>query len=667
MPTNPSTVSEKRDSRFQPSRLWIHAGLFVVVVGVYLPSVEYGFLDDETVILFRMPPPDTVSELVARSFSPHFPGLAYLRPLPHASYLIQYMIDRNSAAPFHLLNAVLMGTTACISFAFLSLPGFRIAVVPAILGSLIFAVHPASSSTVIPIVGRETLMAAGLTIGSVFAFARGTDRWMTASMILLALSLLSKEQAIVIPILFVLADICGISENVAGCSWRQRLQRYRRPALIVAVYLLLRWSMFSGSEFQFNFVKHPEEVFLSIRFAIQTIFAPYVELMYEPAASAWLSGWRCCMGCLAAMMLMIAVYRLRPRLWHPALFWSGWVLVSIAPTANIIRQQAMYSERYVMLAVFGMAGLSAGVLSTVQSGSFRRWLTAAACLLLLVSGVVTVGRGQYFATQMAFAKQWAATNPEFAETQMSLGTEYYLSGQVDKAADCFRSGMAVESGRTRLCRNWLAKMLLLQRHFDEAGQLFAESPNEKFACLLHGVALQRLGRTLDAQARFEAAVHIDRAFSAAHFLLAENAATIGDVQRARSHAEMAAGAQVLDLSFAFISDKQLQTIAEYPELRMLVLKNTLITDHGLSYIRDFRRLERLWIPGTAITDAGVRHLREHATLRSLVISNTSITDTCVDSLITIPHLNHLDIRYTDISQTGIRRLKEKLSDCQIYY
>ncbi|MCP4505255.1 MAG: hypothetical protein GY826_02530, partial [Fuerstiella sp.] len=166
------------------------------------------------------------------------------------------------------------------------------------------------------------------------------------------------------------------------------------------------------------------------------------------------------------------------------------ILLCIAPTANIIEQQAPYSERYVLLAVFAAIGLTAEVLSAVQSRSTRLCLTTVAGILLVISGGITVARGQYFATQMAFARQWAATNPQFAETQMSLGTEFYLSGQLKNAASCFRAGMDVESDESSVCRNWLAKMRLLQGDFEEAGRLFEVSSGEKFSCLLNGVALE---------------------------------------------------------------------------------------------------------------------------------------------------------------------------------
>jgi tetratricopeptide (TPR) repeat protein len=577
------------------------------------------------------------------------------------------MLDRNSAGPFHAMNAVFMGITACASFAFLSLPGFRIALLPAVTGALLFAVHPAISSTVHPIVGRETLMVACFTIASVYAFAKGGERWFTVSMILLACALLSKEQAVVIPLLFLLADACGISRDAPGTSFRKWIQRHRTPVIVLVAYLGLRWTQFSGSEYRLNVLQNPADVLLSIRFTIQTIFAPYTELMYEPAVDAWYSTWRFSVGCVAVGLLISAVYRFRPVHTRAAIFWTGWVLVCIAPTANIIEQQAPYSERYVVLAVFAAIAMTAGVLSSVQTSLNRPGLAIGAVILLVISGSVTLGRGQYFATQMAFAQQWAKTNPRFAETQMSLGTEFYLSGQFAKAATCFRTGMDLESSNSSVCRNWLAKMQLVQGHFEEASELLRTSSGEKFSCLLNGVALQGSDDLAAATDSFEQALRIDRSFFAAHFLLAENLRTSGETDRAATHAQIAAAAPVLDLSFAAITNEQLRSIARFPELRMLVLKNTNVTDSDFTWARDFRKLERFWIPGTTVTDTGIAYLRGSETINSLVISNTQVTDACVESLISIPHLNHLDIRYTNISEAGIRKLKEQLPDCQIFH
>ncbi|MCP4169939.1 MAG: hypothetical protein GY758_04095 [Fuerstiella sp.] len=667
MSTGKTTLPAVQDGNSTWPRVGIYALLFAIVASVYLPSVRYGFLDDETVILFRTAPPTTIPELVERSCSPHFPGLAYFRPIPHGSYLVQYMLDRNSPGPFHALNAVLMGITACVSFTFLSLPGFRTSLFPAIIGSLMFAVHPAASSTVHPIVGRETLMVACFTIASVYAFAKGGDGWFTVSMVLLAVALLSKEQAVVIPTIFLLADVCGISKDAPGRPLRKWIERHRTPVIILVIYLCLRWSQFSGAEYRFSVTENPVEVLLSIRFAIQTVFAPYTELMYEPAAVAWVSTWRFIVGILAVSLLISAVYRLHPTHTRPSLFWAGWILLCIAPTANIIEQQAPYSERYVLLAVFAAIGLTAEVLSAVQSRSTRLCLTTVAGILLVISGGITVARGQYFATQMAFARQWAATNPQFAETQMSLGTEFYLSGQLKNAASCFRAGMDVESDESSVCRNWLAKMRLLQGDFEEAGRLFEVSSGEKFSCLLNGVALEAGDNLTAAAASFERALRIDRSFFAAHFLLAETLSDSGESEGAKRHARLAATAPVLDLSFASITDDQLRRIAQFPDVRVLILKNADITDSGCTWVKEIRKLEQLWIPGTAVTDDGIDHLQGNDTLKSLVISNTSVTDECVESLLSISQLSHLDIRYTDISEAGIQQLKEQLSGCQIFH
>ena len=646
--------------------------VFAFVVGVYLPSYRYGLLFDESVILFRTVPPRTVGELLERLWAPHFPGLEYFRPVPHATYLVQYMWDRNDPGAFHVFNALMMGVTACVAFAMLRLACFRIRTLPAALAAVLFAVHPASSSCVTPIVGRETLIGACLTISAVYAFFRAGRFWYVASLFLLALALLSKEQAVVTPALFFLGDLLGLSKDAPGRDTGRWLRRHAPPLLILTVYLGMRWTLFSGTEYALQIFEHPLGPLQSVAYAVQTIFTPFGELAYEPALGVWLSFHRLALAGILLAALVWTVTRHCRAARSAALFWLGWILVTIAPTANVIEQQAPYSERYILLATFAVVAVAAAVASTIPDSPRTRFWTAVVGLAVIVpAAAVTVHRGRCFENALTFSRQWAKTSPTFGEARMALGVELHLRGRTDDAADCFRAGAECGPAVRGYCRQWLGKMLIVQGRFAEAEHQFQlladESGVAPYSRYLSGIAFRALGDTKQAVARLEQAVEIDPRFGSAHFLLADTYALQKNTSLATRHRSIASQASAIDLSFARVTDSHLRDLSSFPRLNSLLLESTLISDAGLQHLRSMTTLNRLWLPGTAVTDGGLIHLRSIPNLNSLVLTNTQVSDDSVPILVSMSGLRHLDVRNTGITREGFRKLKNGLPECLILH
>lgn len=661
------------EERSGKSRNWLLAvGLFVFVVAVYFPSYRYGYLYDENVILFRQFPPRTFGELIEKAWSPHFPGLEYFRPVPHATYLVQYMWHRNEPGYFHVFNALLMGFTACVSFAFLRLPCFRISPIPAALAAALFAVHPASSSCVTPIVGRETLMGAGLTIGAVYAFFRGGQAWYVASIFLLALALLSKEHAVVIPILFVLGDILGLSTNAPGRSVRRWLCRYAPVVIVLLAYLAIRWSQFSGSEYKLEIFEHPFGPLASAGHTLQTIFVPFVELAYEPAFEVWFSPSRLVIASVLLCLLGGMVIRREKVPQKSALFWLGWSLVSIAPTANVIQQQAPYSERFVLLAILAVVAVAASVVSSLgSSASARRVTVFIGLILVAASSAVSIHRGRCFENTLTFSRQWAKTSPAFSEAQMALGIELHLLGRTEEAVERFNAGLESDPDSRGFFHSWLGKMRLIQGDFAEAEQhfqiLIGQDPQERYNYYLSGLACLGLKDADNAIARFEQALGMSAQFGGAVFLLGDTLELQGRTSLAGQHMAFASTLPVIDLSFSRIDDSHLEILSRFSNLRYLLLESTSISDVGLEHLRGATSLNRLWMPGTGISDRGLSYLRDLPNLSSLVLTNTRITDEGVAYLLSMKSLRHLDVRNTEITPEGLRKLKSGLTDCLILH
>src|SRR5690348_640442 len=155
--------------------------------------------------------------------SPYWPpdvGGGLYRPLPIASYSLDWAMSGGSASWFHAVNLVWhAGASVAVASLARRLSGDR----AAWTAGLLFAVHPVHVEAVANVVERAEIMAALFVVLAVYAALARDQLWW--SLAALACGVLSKENAIVAPGLIVWAWVLGIArpsrERVAAyaASW----------------------------------------------------------------------------------------------------------------------------------------------------------------------------------------------------------------------------------------------------------------------------------------------------------------------------------------------------------------------------------------------------------------------------------------------------------------
>ena len=473
--------------RFDTSRL-VPLFLFLVVLGVYAPSVVNEFVYDDNEVIVNQKAPASFADVAGIFGERHFPNLPYYRPVTRTTLLLQKTFHGDNPAPFHLLNATFMALAALVVYFLLRLPVFGVARTPALLGAALFALHPIASSCVYPTAsGRETLLPSLWTLLSVYAYLRRGSGWRAISMVAFAAALFSKEQAVVIPVLFGLADVAGITANPPGWSPRRWILRYLPLFPILAGYFWIRHLLFGGTEYAFGELTGP---LLSLGYAFQTIFLPSVELVYEPTLQIWLSWPRLIVSCLAAAGLLVLALRMEPRRRPLLLFWTGWFLVTLAPTANIIQQEAKYDERYLFLASLALIAVAAAVVSQGE-WSVRYGGTTAVVSLLLVgaAGLISFHRSAYFHDNLAFSRQWLRTDPDSVNAHYNLGFGLAQLGRHQEAVQAYERALEIE-------------------------------PDYGFAHNNLGNALDKVGNRQEAIGHFRKALELDPTYAEAHHNLA---------------------------------------------------------------------------------------------------------------------------------------------------
>lgn len=381
--------------------------LAVIAFSVYAPSMNYGFVwDDPVVVESQVPALKTLGQVF---FPPAgVPDLAeaYYRPLVLLSYIAddalagsktdpgvwpraQARAFHRSSVVFHALATVMvfiLGLALTRTFA-----AERHAAWTAAAAGLLFAVHPIHVDSTASVVGRSDVLCAifGLSFLALYAThrRRGARTALFAAAGLALLSMLSKEPGVG---LLALVPLIDALDQRRGATARPAL-RYGAFVGAAAIYGLLRWIALSRrpllateapgrwgdlpSAFGWYLVK-------AVWPPLQTPFVPTI-----PAGFAWI-------GAAGAVALALAAWIFWKREWRRELMALALFLIPLVPALAVPVLGVVYlpvAERYLYLPSAGLCLLAAFLLQRggARFGrgtgvAFARWLPAVVVLAISV-------------------------------------------------------------------------------------------------------------------------------------------------------------------------------------------------------------------------------------------------------------------------------------------
>jgi tetratricopeptide (TPR) repeat protein len=495
---------------------WLACIALALLTGAtYAPALRNGFVYDDRILIVEQPPPQSLADLARVFAERHWFNLPYYRPVSRFTMVLQKGVHGNDPVPYHAFNLAAGLAAGLLLLALLRQPGFGIARGPALAAAALFVAHPITSDCVYPISsGRETLIPAVMSLAALVFWLREGAAARTLALALLALALLAKEQAIVLPAVFVWADALGVAAGAPGRSPGRWLRRHAPVAAVVAGYLVLRALVFGAGEGpRVAFFAAPLGPPLTLLYTLQTVFAPFAELVYEPRPQVWLSAGRLSIALLgaAAIALTAASAGGRPR--RAALFCAGFALLSLAPTANLLVQEAPFAERYGLLALAGIAGAAAAAVAGHAWTPLAARLGVVAALALVMSAAaVSRGRAPDWADDLAFHEQWLRTDPGAAQPHVGLGQWYADRGDVARSRAHYEAAIALEPGYA-VAHASLGAVLLAHGQAEEAlahlERAAALAPETASTWNNLGAARARRGRKAEAEAAYERALALD--------------------------------------------------------------------------------------------------------------------------------------------------------------
>lgn len=424
--------------------------LYAIVAGmavlVYLPALANGFALDDVSIIQTNPWVHRWPELWQAFGQPYWPpwlGAAMYRPLPIASYALDW--HTRSVLWMHLGNLLWhAGVSVAVSAFLLRLSDSDRG---ALLGGLLFAVHPLHVEAVANIVGRAELMAALFTVLAVYVALQFDQLWW--SLAALGLGLLCKETAATTPALVVWGWMLGI-----GRPERRRMYVYAAGwAVLAVIYLGVRWTILHP----YARMEHLAAVFigaspLAVRLttvaaltdiARLLVFPLVLRVDYSPAertlVTSLLDG-RFVLGLVCFLVwagLLLLAWRRGRR---AEAFGLGWIAIAFLPVANLFFPTGvLVAERTLYLPSVGLAIAVGAWLKNLPA----RWYWVALGCITVLGGARTWMRTKVWRNSRTVALSVLDDSPNsFSGPARMIGI-YLAEHQPAKALEAFRQSTAV--------------------------------------------------------------------------------------------------------------------------------------------------------------------------------------------------------------------------------
>jgi hypothetical protein len=168
--------------------------VFVAAVALYLPTIRYGFVQDDRAIIAGNPAAHSIGAALRAFDDPYWPaesGAGLYRPVTILSYAVDWTLSGGRAGWLHLMNALWHGLAALLLTVVLAR---WLSPLGAAAAGIVFAWHPVHVEGVASLVGRAELLAAVGILAAVLAARRG---WWIAAALCAALAMLSKEHGVI--------------------------------------------------------------------------------------------------------------------------------------------------------------------------------------------------------------------------------------------------------------------------------------------------------------------------------------------------------------------------------------------------------------------------------------------------------------------------------------
>jgi len=456
------------------------------------------------------------------------------RPLVVASFALNHLIGGPGPFGFHLVNLLLHAWVSWLVFRLgKDLAGSRAA---AWAAGLLFAIHPVHSEAVAPVVGRSELLSAGLALCALLLHRRAGTAGAPRLRLLLAAgacylaAALSKENALVLPAIFLLADMAFPPPGSSARKRRPAWGGYAIYVMSALLYLAIRVSVLgtvAGSDIRplDNPLVNAAPVTARLTAVITggkylglLLYPRHLSADYSrdqiPLAAGWSDP-----RLLASLIALAATGLFALWSWRRLRIASASILfgaVALLPVSNLLFPiGTIFGERLLYFPSVGFCLLGGALFAAL----FARRRTAALALagvLLLVGSARTAARNRIWHDDATFAFATARDAPRSAKAQFNLGVFLEERGDLRGAEAAYGRAEALAPEWADPPYNRGGALLRMRRAEEAVGELRRAvdlAPGQRRYSLNLGVALNRAERYGEAADLYREMVTKDAGFT----------------------------------------------------------------------------------------------------------------------------------------------------------
>ncbi len=360
------------------------------------------------------------------------------RPIQTLSFALDYRLWGLRPFGFHLSNVVIHAIVSCLVYTLCNTVGISARF--SLLAALIFAAHPANVEPVMWVSSRNAGLSLTFLLASFLLFfrSRGIRRFpsamLAASLGLFMLAVLSKETAIVLPVMLVARDV--LLPRTGKPVFRRTVIEYCMFAAVIAAYFIWRTALLKLVAQQ----EYWGGGLLSTMLTMSKCFALYLKIVFFPSIKNCMNYAvpiatsvydHLVAGSIGILMLFCVLGALAWRFNPLAGFGLTWFCLGLLPVSNVIPLVELMAERFLYLPLVGIAISAASFMEKIEdvcAARMRKALYLMIAMLLIVYSSITIGKSSAWRDPEILLTQSLEAYPHDFAMRMGLGLMYHERG-----------------------------------------------------------------------------------------------------------------------------------------------------------------------------------------------------------------------------------------------
>ncbi|MGH7924478.1 MAG: tetratricopeptide repeat protein [Candidatus Binatus sp.] len=478
-----------------PRQAAILAGIIVVTIAIYLPSLRNGWvLDDRQ---------EFIDNKLIHSWSfvwdsfrydnwwfrdpRRLPQSSYYRPLENVWFAANVWLFGLRPALWHLAKIGLHVIVVALCFRLAQLLAGSAAV--ALLAAAIFAVMPAHTGAVVFASAIPEPLSLAFELSAMILLVQrkpGWSRGLIGALMLYVCAILTHESAILFPL--IVAAYLVIFERQRAVP---ALRTCAPFVVVVIAYMCVRLDVLglkylfavhfeaTGTGYVRGFeVWRPHYSLMQVLMTLPAALMTYLAVLTVPAVAGpahdvdWVTHFEPIVLIEAAALIVLAAAAFVPA-WRSShrriyLFCAVWIGLTMAPALNLNSLWWLVDDRYLYAPSFGWSlAVALAAVEIASAGSTaRNAVGVALATLLALNAVSTMHAERYWHDDVTFFRRGVEIAPRFADYRLKLAYALNEAGDREGAMRVLEVGTALDPDNAHMHLKLAQQYQMMGRELD---------------------------------------------------------------------------------------------------------------------------------------------------------------------------------------------------------